>query len=386
MTERTASKKVQQAKQDLIFESLAVKYRPKRIADLVGQDHIATQFTGMLKKGRIPHGILVSGESGVGKTTVSRMIAGYVNCQTPNEDYSPCGTCISCKHGKEHPDLMEVNAADSRGIDDVRALIQSAKNMPTMGKHKIILLDEVHMFTVQAFNALLKSLEEPPARTLWILSTTNPEKIPKTIIGRCHNFSLKRISEDMLVRRIYKIAKLEGVDFKTDIEGGVAVLKAIAGLAGGQMRDSISMLENALFAINSGDAIDVKTLIEKYVTTNEADVEKAAAEILISILKANHLALIRGIRGGGEARAILSKLRWLLQYLIDNAVGLAKYAPYSGRLFAKLSKDEGVKVSIPALLDLQYRLVEIERTFNTMSIDESVVMLSSLSSFALKFK
>lgn len=362
----------------LKMESLTLSYRPRTLTDLVGQDHIAAEVMGMLKTGRFPSTILLNGESGCGKTTTARMIAKYIHCRNPDKTtFAPCGECASCVYGVGHPDLHELNMAESRGIDDVRSLINSSKSMPTVGDNRIFIVDEIHACTPQAFQAFLKPLEEPPTRTMWILCTTNPEKMPSTILGRCHKFNVKRIEPQQLVNRLSRISRREGVDMKTR-EGGPEILRLIADLANGRMRDAISLLEKALFAIASGQEFDSKTLMTTFLATAESDLEKASANLLVAMLSGNLKAMLTVVRVAANPRGLLSKTRWLLMYLIDNAIGQAKYAPYNAKLFTKLAQTAGLKVNLLSVVRLQYVLLEMESKFNSMSVDENVVMLSML--------
>lgn len=358
------------------FDSLALKYRPQDLTDLVGQDTIATEIRGMLRKRRFPPTILINGESGCGKTTSARMIARYLFCKSPNkEDYSPCGECTSCKYGSEHPDLHELNMAEQRGIDDVRNLIQSSRSMPTCSDKRIFIIDEIHAMTPQAAQAFLKPLEEPPPRTLWILCTTNPEKLPTTVLGRCHKFNVRPIEPEVLMKRLARISKREGVDMK-EREGGKDILKLIGDLANGRMRDAIGLLEKAIFAIASGEKFDSKTLMQNFLKTADSDLDKGSAEILVAILTNDLKGMLKVVRSVANARGILNKLRWLLMYLLDNAVGVAKYAPYNAKVFSKIAGAAGVKVNLMTIVQLQYLLLDMEGKFNSMSVDENVIMLS----------
>lgn len=368
------------------IESLAVKYRPKLLTDLVGQDHIATQIFGMLKRKRFPSTMLLNGESGCGKTTTARIIARYLLCRAPDaETHAPCGECPSCRYGDGHPDISEINMAEARGIDDVRSLIQSSRSMPTVGKYRVFIVDEIHAMTPQAAQAFLKPLEEPPPQTLWILATTNPEKLPSTVLGRCHRFDVKRIEPEVLVRRLYRVAKREGVDFKT-IDTGMEMLKLAADLSDGRMRNSLNLLESVLAAISSGQEVDSKTLLQKFLSTSETDADKAAAQLLVALLKGDMKALVHETRSMSNIRALLNKLRWLVQFLLDDSVGLSKYTPYSGKLFAKYSSTAGTKVSLQFLIGLQFVLLDTETKLNSLSIDESVVFLSMLGQFLIQQK
>ncbi len=373
--------KKQKDKPELELESLANKFRPRILDDLVGQDTIVKQVRGMFVSGRVPPVFMVTGTSGVGKTTVSRMLARYLNCTNRDpKTHDPCGECQSCKLSEKgnHPDFNVLNAANQRGIDDMRSLIDSAGNMPSVGKYRIIMLDEVHMLTPQAAQILLVPLEDPPKRTIWILSTTNPEKLPVTVIDRGHPLQLKPIPEEVIVKRLNKISRKMGVDFK-EIENGGKVLSTIANFSEGRMRSAIKMLDIALFAVKSGEEISTKSLISKYVTTDEAQLEKQAVNMVVAVLTGNVKALVRSCRAGeAQARGLMYKARFLVQYLLDEFGGVAKFVPYSGRLFAEIAKKEGVKPSAHKLMRLQYRLIEIEQRMNTMNLDESIQLVASL--------
>jgi len=242
------------------------------------------------------------------------------------------------------------------------------------------LVSNCHAMTPQAAQAFLKPLEEPPPKTLWLLATTNPEKLPATVLGRCHRFDVKRIEPDVLVRRLYRVAKREGVDFKT-IDTGMDMLKLAADLSDGRMRNSLNLLESVLAAIASGEEIDSKVLLQKFLSTSETDADKAAAQLLVALLKGDVKGMVHQSRSMTNIRALLNKLRWLVQFLLDDSVGLAKYTPYSGKLFAKYSSTAGTKVSLQFLIGLQFTLLDIETKLNSLSIDESVVFLSMVGQF-----
>ncbi len=362
----------------LKLESLTLKYRPRFLEDMVGQDHIAAEILGMLKTQRFPQTILLNGESGCGKTTTARMIAQYIHCKNPDKKtYAPCGECTSCSYGEAHPDVHEMNMAEQRGIDDVRALIQSAKSMPTVGENRIFIIDEIHAMTTQAAQAFLKPLEEPSARTMWILCTTNPEKLPTAILGRCHKFNVKRIEPEVLMKRLSRIAKKEGHDLK-EMDGGDKILKLMADLSNGRMRDAISILEKLIFAVSSGQKFDAKTLMSTFLATAESDLEKASAALLAAMFTSDLKGMLKSVRVTNNARGLLSKTRWLLMYLLDSAIGEAKYAPYNAKLFSKLASEKNIKVNLNRVVRLQYVLLEMESRFNSMSVDENVIMLSTL--------
>ncbi len=214
------------------------KYRPASFSDVMGQDHIVTVLKNALRLKRVAHAYLFSGTRGTGKTTVARILAKAVNCENPRPDGEPCNTCNLCKEfssGKAL-DLIEVDAASSRGIDEIRELRESVRFSPSHARRKVYIIDEVHMLTKEAFNALLKTLEEPPAHSMFILATTELEKVPDTIASRTQNFEFRRISQTKIRERITLLAKHE--KYSIDIEATML----ISFLADGSLRDAETML------------------------------------------------------------------------------------------------------------------------------------------------
>jgi DNA polymerase III subunit gamma/tau len=215
------------------------KYRPQKFSELVGQAAVSVTLLEALKQGRMVHAYLFSGPRGTGKTSTARLIAKAIQCEKRTAEGEPCNECEMCVlSGKgELIDMIEIDAASNRGIDEIRDLREKIRFAPTRAAAKVYIIDEVHMLTKEAFNALLKSLEEPPAHVFFILATTEIHKIPETILSRCQRYDFRRISERDLVGQLQAIAKTE------DIEVEVAALELIAKYADGGMRDAISILE-----------------------------------------------------------------------------------------------------------------------------------------------
>ena len=235
---------------------LALKYRPKNFRELIGQNIMVETITNSIKLNKLPNAYLLTGIRGTGKTTTSRLIAKALNCEKDflNEENCDCNNCDEIANSK-HLDVLELDAASRTGIDDVRELIETSKYNPTSAKYKIIILDEVHMLSKQAFNGLLKTLEEPPPHLKFIFATTEVKKIPITIVSRCQRFDLHRVSIKELLENLNRILKIE----KGKISEGA--LKLIAKAAEGSVRDSLSLLDRALVSEN----IDGKEIDENFV-------------------------------------------------------------------------------------------------------------------------
>jgi DNA polymerase III, subunits gamma and tau len=223
------------------FMVSARKFRPQKFNEVTSQDFVVQTMRNAIKVNKIAHAYLLSGPRGVGKTTIARIMAKALNCTDPG-DGEPCGECGNCTEITKgvHPDVVEMDAASNRGIDDVRAIQDTAKYYPIKGKYKFFIIDEVHMLTLQAFNALLKILEEPPKYLIFILATTNPEKIPQTIVSRCQRFQLQRITINEISDKLNEIAKQEGVNID---ERSVFL---IAKLGDGALRDALGIFDMAV--------------------------------------------------------------------------------------------------------------------------------------------
>jgi DNA polymerase III subunit gamma/tau len=226
---------------------LARKWRPKRFAEMVGQEHVLRALANALDSGKVHHAFLFTGTRGVGKTTIARILAKSLNCETAGVSSNPCGVCAACREIDEgrFVDLIEVDAASRTKVDDTRELLDNVQYAPTRGRYKVYLIDEVHMLSNHSFNALLKTFEEPPPHVKFLLATTDPQKLPVTVLSRCLQFSLKRLPASLIGERLKFIAAAENLPFEP------AAAALLARAADGSMRDALSLLDQ-LIAFGGG--------------------------------------------------------------------------------------------------------------------------------------
>ena len=285
---------------------LALKYRPQEFKDLIGQEVMSQTITNAIKIGKTPNAYLLTGIRGVGKTTTARLIAKALNCQKNSDEKIKCSSekfCPTCEEiiNSNHIDILEMDAASKTGIDDIRELIENSKYSPTSAKYKIFIIDEVHMLSKQAFNGLLKTLEEPPPSLKFILATTEVRKIPVTILSRCQRFDLKRVSVDKLCTHLKNISAKENGKISEDS------IKLIAKTSEGSVRDAVSLLDRALIS----QSISKNNLIE------ETDVR----EMLGLADRSKIISLFKEVLSGKEKEA-LKYLRELINDGIDAKIFL----------------------------------------------------------------
>ncbi|MCS5561277.1 MAG: DNA polymerase III subunit gamma/tau, partial [Marinobacter nauticus] len=249
------------------YQVLARKWRPRTFEDMVGQEHVLQALIHALEHQRLHHAYLFTGTRGVGKTTIGRLLARCLNCETgitPN----PCGECDSCKEILENRfvDLIEIDAASRTGVDDMRELTDNVQYAPTRGRYKVYLIDEVHMLTNQSFNAFLKTLEEPPEHVKFLLATTDPQKLPVTVLSRCLQFNLKRMTPEHIVGHLKHVLTEEQIPFEDP------ALWLLARAADGSMRDALSLTDQAIaFGNENLAASDVSNMLG---TIDQRDIQR----------------------------------------------------------------------------------------------------------------
>ncbi|MBO4883786.1 MAG: DNA polymerase III subunit gamma/tau [Clostridia bacterium] len=223
------------------YQALYRTWRPEFFRDVVGQDRIVTTLRNQITSGRIPHAYLFCGSRGTGKTSTAKVLSRAVNCLEP-EDGEPCGRCAACLQlaGENNLDIVEIDAASNNGVDEIRDLREKVKYPPTVGRYKVYIIDEVHMLSSGAFNALLKTLEEPPAHAVFILATTEPQRLPATILSRCQRFDFKRIPAALIEKRLKQVLEANGNEAEDE------AVSLVARAAEGGMRDALSILDMCL--------------------------------------------------------------------------------------------------------------------------------------------
>ena len=283
------------------YQVLARKWRPQHFHDMIGQDHVVKALCNALDNSRLHHAYLFTGMRGVGKTTIARVFAKSLNCETNGVSSKPCGECNTCLdiEAGRFFDLIEVDAASRTGVDDTRELLENVPYAPSSGRFKVYLIDEVHMFSKSSFNALLKTLEEPPEHVKFILATTDPQKVPVTVLSRCLQFNLKAMPESLLVEYLGRLLDSENIKWET------AALAHIARASEGSVRDSLSLVEQAAaFGNGQVTAADVESMLGRL-----------SPERLLDLLEAI---------GSLDAAATLAQVEMLAEYSPDYAQILAE--------------------------------------------------------------
>ncbi|MBM3566951.1 MAG: DNA polymerase III subunit gamma/tau, partial [Alphaproteobacteria bacterium] len=335
------------------YQVLARKYRPATFADLIGQEAIVRTLTNALKSGRLAHAFVLTGVRGVGKTTTARIIARALNCAGPDgkgePTPEPCGRCEHCRAIAEdrHVDVLEMDAASRTGVDDIRELIDGVRYRPTSARYKVYIVDEVHMLSKPAFNALLKTLEEPPPHVKFIFATTEIRKVPVTVLSRCQRFDLRRIEEGVLKSHFRAIADKEGARIA---DGALAL---VARAADGSVRDGLSMLDQAISHIGAEDAGGeigedaVRRMLGLADRTLTFDLIEAAlkgdAPQALAVLKQQHDA---GADAAQSVEDALGAVHWLTRIKLSPDVADDPAVPEIER---KRGRDMAGRLAMPVL-------------------------------------
>src|SRR5579872_704724 len=311
------------------YTALARKWRPKKFSELIGQEHVRRALVNALDSGRIHHAFLFTGTRGVGKTTIARILAKCLNCEK-GVSSQPCGVCAACREidAGRFVDLIEVDAASRTKVDDTRELLDNVQYTPARGRFKVYLIDEVHMLSTHSFNALLKTLEEPPPHVKFLLATTDPQKLPMTVLSRCLQFNLKRLPVAEIASHLSHILQQEG------IAHDAAAVRLVAQAADGSMRDALSLLDQ-LIAFGGGAA------------------SESEARAMLGTVARDHVVRIVELLAGGSASELLRGAQALEQFAPDYAQLLDELAGLLVRIGLRqtVSDYEGDETFAPEVLE-----------------------------------
>lgn len=335
---------------ELSHQAIYRKFRPKIFDDVLGQEHVTRTLKNQILTGNIAHAYLFSGIRGTGKTSTAKIFSRAVNCLN-NHDGNPCNQCEICKSilDETNMDVIEMDAASNNGVEDIRELRDKVKFLPVKSKYKVYIIDEVHMLSKGAFNALLKTLEEPPEHLLFILATTEPQKIPATILSRCQRFDLKRIKSSVIVENMEKICHETGIEYEEK------ALKLIAANSEGAMRDALSILDRC---VSFNEKIDYETVINLLGTVNYQVVVEAANYIIDRDIKNTMLLVDDILNMGKEITIFLDELIVCFRnMLIIKTTG---------------STDNIIRIS-------EEEAEELKKTSGRISVDELVNIIEELS-------
>ena len=331
------------------YKVLYRKYRPDNFSNIIGQDYMVTILKNAIKNDKISHAYIFSGPRGTGKTSTAKVFAKAINCLNPTED-GPCNECESCKHFKENADIIEIDAASNNGVDEIREIINNIKLAPAYSKYKVYIIDEVHMLSTSAFNALLLTLEEPPKHVVFILATTNIEAVPITILSRCQRFDFHKISIQDIMKRLKYVVENEHIQIEDE------ALEEIAYISDGGMRDALSILDQLS---STTDKITIHDVIEHF-----GSVSKKQINDLYNLILQNDVDNFDSIMKKFKETAIDYKvlIKKMLEKIEEEAINSKKQPNYQGLSYDKLKEMAFELADISNYINMMidpYLLIEI---------------------------
>ena len=362
------------------YRVVARRYRPQRFADLVGQEHVARGLAGAILSGRVGHAYLFTGARGVGKTSAARILAKALQCER-GPAAEPCDACDACLAiaGGQDIDVVEIDAASNRGIDEIRQLRQNVAVRPARGRFKVYIIDEVHMLTREAFNALLKTLEEPPGHVKFVLCTTEPDKLPVTILSRCQRFDFHVVDAAAIAGRLTQIAAAEGVAITTEAIG------LIARRAAGSMRDSQSLLEQLLGGAGqssggagraAGHTLDVDDVHAVIGTGREEVVGAILTAIVARDPRGAVVGLDAALAGGADPGGVIEQLLAALRDCLVASVGCGREALREGAGLGIDPLELGPRLGTATVLAM---LQIVDHSLNRMRTSGHAVVLAEMA-------
>ena len=352
------------------YLALYRKYRPNNFDDVYGQEEIVTVIKNAIVNNKISHAYLFSGPRGTGKTTIAKIIARIVNCENLDSDGKPCGKCYNCVNFMSSNDIVEIDAASNNGVDEIREIRDNVNLVPSNAKYKVYIVDEVHMLTNQAFNALLKTLEEPPSHVIFILATTEPHKIPLTISSRCQKFRFTKIDDVKVVNRLREICKLENISCEED------AYFEIARLSDGCMRDAINLLDQ--LASYSNNHISVDDIYKVNGSISYEDINN----LLVNINDNDKVKIIEFIdkfdQSGKEINKFIEEfIIYVKDIILFKSAGFLSNTNSKNNCIKEISEvfDESILYNIVDILN------KIQNSIKTSS-HGSILFMTSMLSFA----
>ena len=362
----------------MAYQALYRKYRPTNFDEVVGQTHIIQTLKNAIVQNRIAHAYLFCGPRGTGKTSIAKIFAKTLNCT--NSQDAPCGVCENCKMAANgsHPDIIEIDAASNNGVDEVRNLIDKVKYAPMQGKYKIYIIDEVHMMTSGAFNALLKTIEEPPAHVIFIFATTEPNKVLPTIISRCQRFDFNKVSMHDIKYRLSVVCKNEGIEID---ENGLTL---IAQLADGGMRDALSILDQCVAYCSSH--IDVDDIRKIYGVVTSEDIGK----LFYSVYKKDVDSFVKDIQKYSDMGMDIKRLTADFIHMLKDSL-ILDYSE-SSTLVSDMNKDMIRKYFKSAPINFRIKCMEElmdtynKYTYASNALDYLEASLLKISSYSYESK
>lgn len=352
-----------------MYQALYRKYRPKTFDDVIGQDIIIKTLKNSIIQNKISHAYLFAGPRGSGKTTIAKILAKTVNCQHL-KGAEVCNKCVCCtQNNHQNMDIIEIDAASNNGVDEIREINNKVNLVPSLGKYKIYIIDEVHMLTIGAFNALLKTLEEPPSHVIFILATTDPQKVPITILSRCQRFDFKKISEGNIIERLKYITECENISIKID------ALSEIARLGDGSLRDSISILDQAI-AYADGE-ITLKDIHDINGTISQQDLQV----LIQSIFDNNIVEVMNTLDNYSDNGKSIVKITEEIIIFFKNIILASVSKEYENDLYKKFVLNISPETLLDDIRILNETLLDMKKFSNPkMLLELSLIKIMHVSS------